>query len=132
MSGYNQSEQNVGNQYNAGRDIVIVSKAGKRLTLSNLRTSYQARAVGFAGSVASAEFELSRPHTILYKRDAGLFTATLQLYVDGRELFKRQILNPLDRIEFPFQVEDVDCTFVWRGYVAVASVKVQVGGHEIL
>lgn len=131
MSGYDQSNQNVKSQYNAGRDIVIVSKSGNSIVLKVIKTDYKARVAGMLGSTAGVDFELSKPHTVRYRRDAGLATQTISVYVDGRQLLRREIFNPLGRIEFPFELEDIDCEFVWQGYAVAADVQIRVGGHEV-
>ena len=119
-------------QLNGGNEIVIVSKAGERLTLKITRSDYKAELSGVMGSAASVEFQLAKPHTIRYKRDAGLISNTIMLYVDGKQIFRREIFNPIERIEFPFEIEDIDCEFLYQGYAVVADIRVRIGGHEIL
>jgi len=131
MSSFNQSEQNVSSQYNAGRDIVIVSKLGKPLTLKILKTDHAAKLSGVLGSSVGLDFELEKTHTIRYSRNEGLFSRTISVYVDGKQLLRKEFINPLERIEFPFELENIDCEFVWQGYTLVSGMKVRVGGYEI-
>jgi|GEM_PF-4816644 len=131
MSGYDQSNQNVNSQYNAGRDIVIVSRLGNSVVLKVIKTDYKSRVLGVLGSTAGVDFELSKPHTLRYRRDAGLAAQTISVHIDGRQLLRREIFNPLGRIEFPFELENIDCEFVWQGYALVADVQIRVGGHEV-
>ncbi len=111
---------------------LIVSKTGKRFSLKILRSDYKAAVAGIMGSAATVEFKLDNHHTIRYKRDAGLVSQTIMLYVDGKQIFRKEIFNPLEGIEFPFEVEEIDCEFLYRGYAVVADVRVRIGGYQIL
>jgi len=130
MSNYDQSNQNVNGQYNAGRDIVIVSKLGKQLTLKVKKKQTQSNMMMF-GSLANVEFELDQLHTFLLKAEQTPIP-TLRLYIDGEQVFRREILNPFVRVEFPFMLETIDCDLIVKGYGIWFDVKVIIGGYEII
>lgn len=118
----------MGSQYDAGREIVVVSKVGERLTLTVTRSDSKSGLMGSAGGV---EFQLAKPHTVRYKRDVGLMSTTLTLYVDGKQVLRKEISNPFERVEFPFETEGIDCEFIVNFFAVAYEVKVHVGGHEI-
>lgn len=118
----------MGKQYDAGKEIVVVAKSGKELTLTVRRSDSKFGAMGSAGGV---DFQLEQPHTVRYKRDSNLFNRSITLFVDGKQVFRKDIFNPFERIEFPFEIEGIDCEFVVYYYAVALEVKVYAGGHEV-
>lgn len=98
-------------------------------TLRNVRSNYK---WGMTGSSAAVDFDLSTTHTVRYKRDEGFVFQTIMLYVDGELEYKKQVFNPVERIEHTFEIDGVTCEFVCQFMVLGIDVIVYVGGKEVL
>lgn len=122
MSHYDQRKQVVHNQYN-----IVVQKNGStiRKTLKNIVIDYQ---WGIRGSRSTIEFSLDNEHVITYKRDE---PNTFMLYVDGRCVFRKQVFNPIGKIDYVFEIEGIDCQFLCQCYVIAVDVRIRVAGIEI-
>jgi hypothetical protein len=129
MSHYNQSGQNVNNQYNAGGDIVISSEGEKRI-IRDVRPNHR---IIFVGHELTVEFYLSSSHIIVFTDDQSLnFHHVFTLHIDGKKVLSRRTrMFPNEKIEYFFNLEGVDCEFLFRSLIGIYDVRIRVGGKEI-
>ncbi|MBD2093352.1 hypothetical protein H6F67_26255 [Microcoleus sp. FACHB-1515] len=129
MSQYDQSKQNVNNQYNAGGDIVIDSGGEKRI-IRDVRPSHRFIFIGHEWMV---EFYLSSWHVIVFTDDQSLnLEHVFTLHIDGQKILSRRTrMFPSEKIEHFFSFEGVDCEFLFRSLMVTYDVRIRVGGKEI-
>jgi hypothetical protein len=88
----------------------------------------------FLNKEVKVEFDLSHHHTILYRFDDSWVKATHQLFVDGGLLYKESheavLLFKVHRGQYAFDVEGIDCLFVYKDTENV-NAALYIGGQLI-